>query len=44
MFDLSKPIPMEVIIGSIVFIFGLVGVGLAVVAYYKKKEKSKESK
>jgi len=42
MFDLSQPVPMEVIIGSIVFIFALVGVGLAVVAYYKKKEKSKE--
>ena len=44
MFDLSQPVPMEVIIGSIVFIFGLVGIGLAVVAYYKKKEKSKELK
>ncbi|WP_255322697.1 hypothetical protein [Sulfurovum sp. NBC37-1] len=42
MFDLSEPVPMEVIVGSIVFIFGLVGIGLAVVAYYKKKEKSKE--
>ncbi len=38
MFDMSQPIQMEVIIGSIVFIFGLVGVGLAVVAYYKKKQ------
>jgi len=38
MFDLSQPVPTEVIIGSIVFIFGLVGVGLAVVAYYKKKQ------
>ena len=37
MFDLSKPIPMEVIIGSIVFIVIVVGIGLAVVAYYKKK-------
>jgi len=37
MFDMTQPIPMEVIIGSIVFILGLVGVGLAVVAYYKKK-------
>ena len=37
MFDMSQPIQMEVIIGSIVFIFGLVGIGLAVVAYYKKK-------
>jgi len=37
MFDMSQPIPMEVIIGSIVFIFGLVGIGLGIVAYYKKK-------
>jgi len=38
MFDLSQPVPTEVIVGSIVFILGLVGVGLAVVAYYKKKQ------
>jgi len=37
MFDLSQPIPNEVIIGSIVFILGLVGVGLLVVQYYKKR-------
>jgi len=37
MFDMTQPIQMEVIVGSIVFIFGVVGVGLAVVAYYKKK-------
>ncbi|WP_256465823.1 hypothetical protein [Sulfurovum sp. XGS-02] len=37
MFDMSQPIQMEVIIGSIVFIFGLVGIGLAVVEYYKRK-------
>lgn len=37
MFDMTQPIQMEVIIGSIVFIFGLVGIGLALVAYYKKK-------
>jgi len=37
MFDMSQPIQMEVIVGSIVFIFGLVGIGLALVAYYKKK-------
>jgi len=41
MFDMSQPIQMEVIIGSIVFIFGLVGIGLALVAYYKKKQDSK---
>ncbi len=39
MFDLSKPIPMEVIVGSIAFIVTVVGIGLAVVAYYKKKLK-----
>jgi len=37
MFDLSQPIPNEVIIGSIIFIFVLVGIGLLVVEYYKKK-------
>ncbi|MCW8822263.1 hypothetical protein [Sulfurovum sp.] len=37
MFDMSQPIQMEVIIGSIIFIFGLVGIGLAVVEYYKRK-------
>ena len=39
MFDMTQPIGMEVIIGSIVVIFGLVGVGLLVVQYYKKKQK-----
>ncbi|GIU00705.1 hypothetical protein TSL6_12110 [Sulfurovum sp. TSL6] len=37
MFDMSQPIQMEVIIGSIIFIFGLVGIGLAMVEYYKRK-------
>ena len=37
MFDLTQPIQMEVIIGSIVFIIGLVGIGLGLVVYYKKK-------
>ncbi len=40
MFDLTQPIGIEVIIASIVFIFGLVGVGLGLVAYYKKKQDS----
>jgi len=40
MFDLSKPIPNEVIIGSIVFIFVLVGIGLLIVEYYKKNLKN----
>lgn len=43
MFDMTQPIQMEVIIGSIVFIFGLVGIGLAVVAYYKKKQDHKDN-
>ncbi len=37
MFDMSQPIQMPVIIGSIVIIFVVVGMGLAIVAYYKKK-------
>jgi len=37
MFDLSQPVPTAVIVGSIVFIFVLVGIGLGVVGYYKKK-------
>jgi hypothetical protein len=37
MFDMTQPIGMEVIVGSIIFILGLVGVGLGVIAYYKKK-------
>lgn len=44
MFDMTQPIQMEVIIGSIVLIFGMVGVGLAVVAYYKKKLKIEDEK
>ena len=37
MFDLSKPVPMEVLVGSVVVIVVLVSIGLGVVAYYKKK-------
>ena len=37
MFDLTQPIGMEVIIGSIVIIFVIVGIGLGVVEYYKKR-------
>jgi len=37
MFDMTQPIQPEVIVGSIVFILGLVGVGLGVVGYYKRK-------
>jgi len=39
MFDLSQPVQMPVIIGSIVFIFMLVGIGLGVVRYYKGKRR-----
>lgn len=37
MFDLSQPVPNEVIIGSIAIILVLVAVGLGIVAYYKNK-------
>jgi len=37
MFNLSKPVPNEVIIGSIIFIFILIGIGLFVVEYFKRK-------
>ena len=37
MFDLSKPVSMPVIVGSIVVIFLLVGIGLGIVRYYKRK-------
>ncbi len=37
MFDLSKPVGLEVIIGSIIFIFALVGAGLMIVEYYKRQ-------
>ncbi len=37
MYDLSQPVPIEVIIGSIAFIFALTGVGVGLVVYYKKK-------
>jgi hypothetical protein len=39
MFDMSQPIQLPVIIGSIAIILVIVGIGLAVVAYYKKKLK-----
>ena len=41
MFDLSKPIPMEVVVASIAFVVVLVGIALAVVRYYKNKLDSK---
>jgi len=37
MFDLTQPVGIEVIIGSIVIIFVVVGIGLGVVEYYKRK-------
>ena len=39
MFDMSQPIGNEVIVGSIVFIFAVVGVGLLVIEFYKRKMK-----
>lgn len=38
MFDMTQPVSMSIIVGSIVFIFGLVGAGLGVINYYKKKQ------
>jgi hypothetical protein len=37
MYDLSKPIPNDVIVGSIVFILIVVSIGLLVIEYYKRK-------
>jgi hypothetical protein len=37
MFDLTQPVTPTVIIGSIAFIFVLVGIGLGAVVYYKKR-------
>ena len=37
MFDLSQPIQIPVIIGSIVLILVLVGIGLLSVQYFKRK-------
>ena len=39
MFDLSKPIPNEVVFASIGVILVIVGIGLLTVIYYKKKLK-----
>ena len=37
MFDLTRPVPNEVIIGSILLIFVMVGVGLLVVEWFKRR-------
>ncbi len=37
MFDLSQPVSTAVIVGSIALIVVLVGIGLGVVGYYKRK-------
>ena len=37
MFDMTQPVPTSVIVGSIAFIFVVVGLGLGIVSYYKKK-------
>ncbi len=37
MFDMTQAVGMEVIVGSIGIILAVVGLGLALVAYYKKK-------
>jgi len=38
MFDMTQPIRMEVIVDSIIFIFGLIGIGLGIVEYYKRRK------
>lgn len=38
MFDLTQPVKADVIVGLILFILALVGAGLVVVSYYKKKK------
>ncbi len=43
MFDMSKPVGVDLIIYSIIFIVALIGIGLGVVAYYKNRV-SKEQK
>lgn len=42
MFDLSQPVGMEVIIGSIVIILVIVGIGLGAVEFYKRKKNRNE--
>ncbi len=37
MFDLARPVSSAVIVGSIIAIFMLVGIGLGIVAYWKKR-------
>ncbi len=37
MLDLSQPVPMYIIISSIIFIFIVIGISLLIVKYYKKK-------
>jgi len=37
MFDLTKPVDTEIIIGSIAIIFILIGIGLGIVEYYKRR-------
>ena len=38
MFDTTQPIQIEVVIGAIVFILILVGIGLGIIEYYKRKK------
>ncbi len=37
MFDMTQPVGIELIVASIIFILGLVGLGLGVIEYYKRK-------
>lgn len=38
MFDLAKPVSLEVIIGSVVLIVIIIAIGVGLVYYYKNKE------
>lgn len=40
--DFSQPVSSGVIIGSILFIFICIGIGLVTVEYYKKRYKKEE--
>jgi hypothetical protein len=42
MFDMTQPIQAEVIVGSILLIVGLIGMGLALVRFYKRRDNGRD--
>jgi len=38
MFDLTKPVSFEIMIGGIVFVLVIISIGLLITRHYKKKE------